>query len=170
MTLRDIVGQPISHIKQETIAGFYTPIEERTGSLADATAQSDALIAELRAADSVLITTPCYNFGAPSALKAWVDQTFRMGETFIFTENDPKALLDIENTYVICAYGGEGYLEGGGFRMANFLEPYLKFTLEFLGIGTAGVKFISMEGLAGDADAVAKSKAGGQMQIDALLG
>jgi len=32
------------------------------------------LLAELLAADLVLIGTPMYNFGVPAALKAWIDQ------------------------------------------------------------------------------------------------
>ena len=33
-------------------------------------------------ADEVLITTPFYNFGIPSALKAWIDHIVRLNRTF----------------------------------------------------------------------------------------
>ncbi len=47
-------------------------------------AYSDSAIAELVAADLIVLGTPMYNYGMPSALKAWVDQVIRVGRTFSF--------------------------------------------------------------------------------------
>src|SRR3981081_787533 len=41
---------------------------------------SDELIEELRAADTVVIGEPMYNFSIPSSLKAWIDQIVRLGK------------------------------------------------------------------------------------------
>jgi FMN-dependent NADH-azoreductase len=53
------------------------------------------LLAELLAADLVLIATPMYNFGVPAALKAWIDQV-----TF------PKMTLPGTRFVVLSARGG----------------------------------------------------------------
>ncbi|MFG2823274.1 FMN-dependent NADH-azoreductase [Kitasatospora sp. NPDC048365] len=53
------------------------------------------LLAELTAADVVLIGAPMYNFGVPAALKAWIDQV-----TF------PKMVLAPRRFVVLSARGG----------------------------------------------------------------
>lgn len=57
-------------------------------------ALSDSLVAELQAADTVLITLPIWNFGIPSTLKAWIDQVARAGVTFRYTPDGPVGLLE----------------------------------------------------------------------------
>jgi FMN-dependent NADH-azoreductase len=42
---------------------------------------SDQLIEELRAADTIVIGAPMYNFSISSSLKAWIDQIVRIGKT-----------------------------------------------------------------------------------------
>jgi FMN-dependent NADH-azoreductase len=43
---------------------------------------SDQLIDDLRAADTIVIGAPMYNFSISSPLKAWIDQVVRIGKTF----------------------------------------------------------------------------------------
>ncbi len=81
---RDVVENPIPHIASQTITGFYTPGEKFTDELRSATALSDRLVSELRAADILLLTVPIYNFSIPSALKAWIDHIVRIGHTFAY--------------------------------------------------------------------------------------
>jgi FMN-dependent NADH-azoreductase len=64
-----------------------------------------------------------------------------------------QGLAKTRRAVVICAYGAEGYLEGQPFSAANFVEPYLKFLLAFLGI--EDIRFISVQGTTGDAQTVA---------------
>lgn len=71
---RDLAHAAPPHIAGATIQGFYAPPEQLTPPLREATALSDTLVAELRSADTVLIASPMYNYGPPSALKAWVDR------------------------------------------------------------------------------------------------
>ncbi len=49
---------------------------------AKAQALSNELIAELQAADILILGAPMYNFGIPSTLKAWFDHVLRRGVTF----------------------------------------------------------------------------------------
>lgn len=106
------------------------------------------IIGEVQSADTILITVPMYNFSVPSALKAWIDQVVRINRTFSYEDGQFAGLVGANKAYVCCAYGAGGYGEGGDFAAANFLEPYLRFVLEFLGIEQ--VKFFSAEFLTAD--------------------
>ena len=80
--VRDVARAPVEHIREETVTGFYTPQENFTSELRAVTSLSDSLIAELNAADTLLISTPIYTWSVPSSLKAWIDQVTRVGVTF----------------------------------------------------------------------------------------
>lgn len=149
---RQVADGSIPLISQSTIEGFYTPTENLTDDLKAATVLSDTLISELQNADTVLITAPIYNFSVPAALKAWIDQIVRMGHTFSYKDGAFQGLAKTRRAVVICAYGAEGYLEGQPFSAANFLEPYLRFLLSFLGI--KDIRFISVQGTTADPETV----------------
>jgi len=119
---------------------------------------STTLIQELKDADTIVIGAPIYNFGIPGALKAWVDQICRAGETFQYSSNGPEGLLTGKKAIVAIASGGVPV----GSDM-DFATPYLKFVLGFVGI--TDVVFVSADGLVADeAGALARSDA----QIAAL--
>jgi FMN-dependent NADH-azoreductase len=133
ITRRDVALQTVTHIENMTIAGMFTPPDQHNAEMTAALVQSDTLIAELKAADALLITVPMYNFGIPSSLKAWIDQITRIGHTFSFDGSNFAGLLKGKKAYIVIAYGAGGYGAGQGFAAANFVEPYLKFLLGFLG-------------------------------------
>ncbi|MEO0972102.1 MAG: NAD(P)H-dependent oxidoreductase [Pseudomonadota bacterium] len=160
---RDLQQTPIEPIQQATITGFYTPSDQHTAAHRAATALSDHLIGELQRADALLITTPMYNFSVPSSLKAWVDQVVRIGHTFSFEDGEFAGLVRADTAFVCCAYGAPGYGAGGALRAGNFLEPYLAFLLEFLGIGE--ISFFSAEALTADPQTVADAMAGTRRSI-----
>lgn len=164
---RDLSTEPVEQIQQTTITGFYTPDDQMTDELQSATALSDKLIDEVQWADTILITVPMYNFSVPSALKAWVDQIVRINRTFSYVDGQFSGLVGARKAYVCCAYGAGGYLEGGDFAAANFLEPYLRFVLEFLGIEQ--VKFFSAEFLTADEATVQAAIDQAKAQISAEL-
>ena len=67
----------------------------RTDAQRQAWAVIEPLLTELITADLILITTPMYNYGIPSALKAWIDQV-----TF------PRMDLGQRRFVVLAARGG----------------------------------------------------------------
>ena len=136
---RDLVAEPLPHVSAETITGYYTPADAMTDPLRRATALSDTLIGELRAADVVILTVPMYNFSIPSALKAWIDQIVRIGHTFSYDGNAFTGLVGGRKVYLACAYGAAGYAPGEPFAAADFLTPYLRFLLGFLGMTDVSV-------------------------------
>ncbi len=152
---RDTAESPIPHISSQTISGFYTPEEKLSVELRGATALSDRLIGELRAADVLLLTVPIYNFSIPSALKAWIDQIVRIGHTFAYDGKNFTGLVTGKRAYVICAYGAGGYLDDGPLAGYDFLKPYLALLLSFLGI--QDIHFFAVEGTTMDEATVSAS-------------
>jgi FMN-dependent NADH-azoreductase len=107
----------------------FTPAEERSAEQRATLAESDALVAELKAADVLVIGAPIYNFGVPAALKAWIDMVARARLTFRYTENGPKGLLEGKKAYVVIASGGVPV-----DSTVDFATPYLRHALGFVGI------------------------------------
>src|SRR5689334_13543616 len=69
VTERDVVRDTLPHLDAERFGAFLAKPEERTPEQQAVVAQSDALIDELRAADTLVIGLPMYNFSVPSQLK-----------------------------------------------------------------------------------------------------
>ena len=107
---------------------------------------SDNLISELKTADTIIISTPIYNFAVPSTLKAWVDQIARAGVTFNYTENGPKGLLTGKKAIVAIASGGTQV--GSDI---DFASGYIRHILGFVGI--TDVQFVAADQLMVDAEA-----------------
>jgi FMN-dependent NADH-azoreductase len=150
---RDLVANPVAHIHETTIAGFYTPPESLDQKLKGAIALSDELIGELNAADTVLIATPMYNFSVPSALKSWIDQIVRINRTFSYDGTNFVGLVKAKRVVVVAAFGAGGY--GGAMAAADFVTPYLKFLFGFLGV--SDVTVIPAEATTADAATVASN-------------
>ena len=105
---------------------------------------SDELIAELKAADTLIIGAPMYNLGIPSTLKVWIDHVLRAGVTFRYTENGPIGLLDPKKCLVVLARGG--FYSEGPLQALDSQEPHLRNLLTFMGI--ADLTFVRAEKLA----------------------
>lgn len=146
MTERDLSANDLPFVSGERFAANLTPPAERTADQAELAAIADTLIAELQAADTIVVSSPIYNFGVPATLKAWADLVARAGTTFAYTETGPKGLLEGKNAYIAVASGGTPV--GSDF---DFMTSWLKFFLGFLGI--SDVTVIAADGIMGqDAD------------------
>ena len=140
---RDLVENNIPHIHNDTIAGFYTPVEKMTKEALQATALSDELIEELKQADELMISSPLYNLTVPSNLKAYIDQVTRVGHTF-GTNDDGSfyGLLKGKNAYLALVKGGS--YKGTPMEAYDFQGPYLKAILGHMGIAVESI--FSLEG------------------------
>jgi len=151
---RDLAADPLPHLTAARFAALATPADQRTPAQAEIAAESDALIAELRAADTVVIGLPMYNFGVPSTLKAYFDHIARAGVTFRYTEQGPEGLLKGKKAYVIATRGGK-YSGTPQDLQSAYVRQFLGF------IGITDVEFIYAEGLAlgeaAKADALAEA-------------
>lgn len=129
ITVRDLATTPLPHITQDWAEARLIPAEARNDAQNAVLTLSDTLVAELQAADTIVIGLPLYNFGMPAALKAWIDLIARPQVTFRYTENGPVGLL--EGKKVIVAYASGGVpLEAP----MDFATPHLRFVLNFVGI------------------------------------
>ncbi|PUZ20922.1 FMN-dependent NADH-azoreductase [Chitinophaga costaii] len=128
----DLTATPFPHLEEVHINSFYTPLEARTPELNAAVKHSDEAIAELLAADVIVIDVPMYNFNIPSTLKAWIDHIARAGKTFRYGEGGPEGLVKGKKVYLSISTGGV-YSEGP-MKAYDFTEPYLRFMLGFLGM------------------------------------
>jgi FMN-dependent NADH-azoreductase len=142
---RDL-AQPVPAIDEAWLTANWTPEADRTDAQRDMLAFSDQLISEITAADTLVISTPIYNFGIPASLKAWIDQIARAGITFTYTENGPKGLLTGKRAIIAIASGGTQI--GSDIDWAS---GYLKHIMGFVGI--ADVQFVAADQLMVDADA-----------------
>ncbi len=117
----------------------FTADEDRTERHRQILAGSDALVAELKAADMLVIGAPIYNFSIPAVLKAWIDMIARARVTFRYTDNGPEGLLTGKKAFVIVPSGG---VPVGS--PVDFATPYLTQALAFVGI--TDVEFIGAKG------------------------
>lgn len=128
ITTRDL-SDGLPTVSKSWVAANLTAEDDRTAEQRAQLALSDTLIAEIQAADTLVITCPIYNFGVSSALKAWIDQICRAGITFKYTENGPVGLLSGKRAYIVLTSGG---VPAGS--PVDFASPHLKQVLNFIGI------------------------------------
>ncbi|MEM7424909.1 MAG: NAD(P)H-dependent oxidoreductase [Pseudomonadota bacterium] len=125
---RDVAdGLPI--VTGDWVNANFTLPENRSAHHRQVLELSDSLVEELRAADTIVIATPIYNFSVPAALKSWIDLVARAGLTFRYTENGPVGLLEGKKAYVIVTSGGTPVRSD-----IDFASGYLKHVLGFIGI------------------------------------
>jgi FMN-dependent NADH-azoreductase len=128
----NLVTQQFPHLEEAHLTSFFTPAESRTPANMAALKNSDEAIADLMDADIIVIGAPLYNFSIHSTLKAWIDHIVRAGITFKYDENGPQGLLKDKKAYIALASGGI-YSEGP-MQSLDFVEPYLKYILSFIGL------------------------------------
>lgn len=141
VTVRDLAREPVPHLDAARFAAFIAKPEERNAEQQAAANDSDALIAELKAADVLVLGLPLYNFGVPSTLKAYFDHVGRAGHTFKYTENGPVGLVTGKKAFV--------FATRGGMYKGTPLDTQTAYVRDFLGfIGITDVEFVYAEGLA----------------------
>lgn len=138
---RDLAREPVPHLDAGRFAAFLAQPEQRTAEQRAIAEYSDRLIAELRAADVIVLGLPMYNFGVPSQLKAYFDHVARAGVTFRYGDKGPVGLLTGKKAYVFATRGGV-YAGSPLDTQTAYVRDFLRF------IGIADVEFVHAEGLA----------------------
>ncbi|MBP7240909.1 NAD(P)H-dependent oxidoreductase [Amaricoccus sp.] len=136
---RDLAADPVPHLTAATLAGVRG--EPSSEAELAARALSDTLIAELEAADVLVLGAPMYNFSVPTVLRSWFDHVLRAGRTFRYTEAGPEGLLKGKRAIVIESRGG--LYSAGPAQAIDFQEPYLRHLLGFMGV--SDVRFVRAE-------------------------
>ena len=139
VTVRDLAQNPVPHLDGARFGAFLAKPEDRTPAQRAVIDYSDELVGELKAADTIVIGVPMYNFGIPSTLKAYFDHIARAGVTFKYTEKGAVGLLNGKKAYLVVARGG---IYGDAHPQATYVRDLLAF------IGITDVEYIYAEGLA----------------------
>lgn len=162
---RDLAANALPHLNESMLGAYFTPAEARSAEQAQVIKQSDALVDELLAADTIVIGVPMYNFAPPSTLKAWIDHVFRAGRTFKYTETGPVGLATGKKAVIILSRGGK-YSEGP-MEALDFQGKYLKGALGFIGI--TDVELVVAEGVSMGEEAAKAAVAEAQAKINATV-
>ncbi|ONN65524.1 FMN-dependent NADH-azoreductase [Herbaspirillum sp. VT-16-41] len=162
---RDLAANTLPHLSESMMGAYFTPADARSAEQADVIKQSDALVDELLAADTIVIGVPMYNFAPPSTLKAWIDHVFRAGRTFKYTETGPVGLVTGKKAVIILSRGGK-YSEGP-MEALDFQGKYLKSALGFIGI--TDVELVIAEGVSMGEEAAKQAVAGAEAKINATV-
>jgi FMN-dependent NADH-azoreductase len=162
LMVRDLSRQPHPALDEAALQALFEEPAQRTSEQAARVALDDRLIAEVQAADVVVIGAPMYNFGVSAQLKNWFDAIARARVTFRYTERGTEGLLTGKKVIVVLTRGGR-YRD----TAADSQAPYLKTILTFLGM--TDVQFVYAEGLAMGADAEAAALGSARRDIEAAL-
>jgi FMN-dependent NADH-azoreductase len=142
---RDLAADPQKPVDAAWVGGAYTPETARTDDHKAALKISDELIHELETADEYVFGVAMHNFSIPSVLKLWIDQVVRSGRTFSYGAGGPQGLLKGKKATVLAASGGV-YEPGTPAEEMNFIEPYLRAILGFIGV--TDIRFVTAGGAA----------------------
>ena len=129
----DLVAMNIPHLSPDNLQALFTPVELLTEEDKISNHLSDKMVAQLLAADIIVIGAPLINFTIHTALKVWIDHITRPRITFGYGEDGrPIGMVTGKKVYVAMSSGGI-YSEGPG-KANDFVAPYLTAFLGFLGM------------------------------------
>ncbi len=131
VTYRDLGSDPQPHLTEATFPARRLPPEQHTPVQAASWALTVELINEVKAADTVLLGLPLYNYGAPSSVKSWVDHLLAPGLSV-----DPEThtgLLGGREFIVLAARGG-GYNQGTPREGWDHAEAWLPHGVSAIGL------------------------------------
>ncbi len=136
ITLRDVGQSPPPPVSEDWIAAAFSKSDD--ADVRATLALSDELIDEVSRANIIVIATPMYNYGMPSALKAWFDQVIRVNKTFTFDlgrGDRPLEPIFGGKTLIILSVSGEfGFNHGGVNECNNHLVPHIRTCSKYLGV------------------------------------
>ncbi|HHX8694841.1 FMN-dependent NADH-azoreductase [Vibrio diabolicus] len=160
LTVRDLAANPLP-VLDFAVATALRATEDLSQEQQAVVDLSDTLIEEVKAADTLIIAAPMYNFTIPTQLKNWIDLIARAGVTFKYTENGVQGLIEGKKAIVITTRGGIHK-----DSPTDNVTPYLRTVLGFVGI--TDVEFVYAEALNMGEDFAAKGISEAQSQLAAI--
>ncbi|MCG9632394.1 FMN-dependent NADH-azoreductase [Vibrio sp. Isolate30] len=160
LTVRDLAANPLP-VLDFSVATALRATEDLSQEQQAVVDLSNTLIEEIKAADTLVIAAPMYNFTIPTQLKNWIDLIARAGVTFTYTETGVKGLIEGKKAIVVTTRGGIHK-----DAATDSVTPYLRTVLGFVGI--TDVEFVYAEALNMGEDAAAKGISEAQAQLAEL--
>ena len=161
LTVRDLAANPLPML-DFSVATALRATEDLSQDQQSIVDLSNTLIEEIKAADTLVIAAPMYNFTIPTQLKNWIDLIARAGVTFTYTENGVKGLIEGKKAIVVTTRGGIHK-----DAATDSMTPYLRTVLGFVGI--TDVEFVYAEALNIGEDAEAKGISEAKSQLAELV-
>ena len=137
VTVRDL-NYSLPQVNTAWIEANNTPSDDQTDEHKKTLALSDTLVAEIEAADTLIIGVALYNFSITASLKLWIDLVCRARKTFAYVDGSPKGLMTGKKAIICFASGGTPFESN-----IDFASSYLRHILGFIGI--TDVTFISAD-------------------------
>ena len=106
ITHHDLAAEHLPHLDEITLRAISTKEPAEALRLKEAARRSDQLTDELLESELLVIATPTWNFGIPSALKAWIDLVVRPGKTFQYSDGGVLGLAKDKKAILVLASGG----------------------------------------------------------------
>ncbi|MEU4523509.1 NAD(P)H-dependent oxidoreductase [Amycolatopsis sp. NPDC024027] len=131
VTYRDLGAHPLPHIDAASGLAGMVPPDQHTPEQAAAWARTTELVAEIKAADTVLLGLPLYNFGAPSSVKTWVDHLIAPG---LSVDHETRTGLLGGREFIVLASRGGGYGEGTPREGWDHAEQWLPHGVSLTGL------------------------------------
>ncbi|EGR2713508.1 FMN-dependent NADH-azoreductase [Vibrio parahaemolyticus] len=160
LTVRDLAANPLP-VLDFAVATALRATEDLSQEQQAVVDLSDTLIEEVKAADTLVIAAPMYNFTIPTQLKNWIDLIARAGVTFNYTENGVQGLIEGKKAIVVTTRGGIHK-----DSPTDNVTPYLRTVLGFVGI--TDVEFVYAEALNMGEDAASKGISEAQSQLSTM--
>ncbi|ELC3208663.1 FMN-dependent NADH-azoreductase [Vibrio parahaemolyticus] len=157
LTVRDLAANPLP-VLDLAVATALRATEDLSQEQQAVVDLSDTLIEEVKAANTLVIAAPMYNFTIPTQLKNWIDLIARAGVTFKYTENGVQGLIEGKKAIVVTTRGGIHK-----DSPTDNVTPYLRTVLGFVGI--TDVEFVYAEALNMGDDAASKGISEAQRQL-----
>lgn len=131
VTYRDLGANPLPHLDEAGGLARLLPPDQHTPAQAESWKLTQALVEEVKAADTVLLGLPLYNYGVPSSVKAWVDHLIAPG--LAFDPETQEGLLGGRDFVVIATRGG-GYGPGAPREGWDHALPWFPHGLAVTGL------------------------------------
>jgi len=91
--------------------------------------------------DALVITTPMWNFSLPWKLKQWLDTVIQARVTFEYTAEGPRGLVPCARAAIVGSRGGMYPDDGDPRQTMDFLTPYLRAALRWIGVDDVATCF-----------------------------
>ncbi|MCP2164973.1 FMN-dependent NADH-azoreductase [Goodfellowiella coeruleoviolacea] len=138
---RHLGENPVPYLDAAAYTAGQVAPEQRTPEQRAGWAISEPLIEEVRAADTILLGVPMYNFSIPATLKTWLDRIIHPG--FMLNQATGEGALVDKKVVVVTARGGS-YAPGTPREGFDYQEPYLRAVFSMIGLDR-NLEFIHAE-------------------------
>lgn len=159
VTAHDVGSNPLPYYDGNAASGIRGFAENDAQK--QAVALSDKLIGEVKSSDLLVFGVPMYNLSVPAQLKTYLDYICRAGETFAYTAEGVKGLVEGKKAVVILTYGG--FYQNGAMDLTR---QYMQTVLGFIGI--TDVQFVYAEGFGLGAEAAEKAQTQAKAELDRI--